>query len=647
MSTVSGDPSGKGLGDSFVNVSLDGDSSSKLPSIKPGTSSAFENFGFEAKTALDANGTVYINPSHREVNEGLVKSLAAKDRLGPQDAAKLPPGFQLKVESKSGGGYNCTVEEIHGYVPPEIPKGKFESLQASFKDAGAKLKDSSVGRTFAKGTSIASKHFEELSTSVKGLFDRIFGSKVRGTIEMYMESGNKEAHEQGEPPKVPVEEDGELSQFEVELKKESKEMVLPKDALKSIFEGIPKDQIRDAIKGLSKEERFALKTLIGDVENGRDSPIGKDYVKEMKGKLSNALTGGRDSSLPSSLLKAKENLLDGRISSKKLEKSVAKGLEEEAIQLSPIVVSMRQEVDLFSKEIQKVEEYFADPKSFEGQKPKGLQDVTVNAKITKATGAGKDYKVAWAGKDSKVAWKEYIAAEIDDKFNSCFALMQDDPLARQELLGTATTLIALKERITGEEATNMRELLGLQALPSESQSEEIKKAEAEAKPVEEGPPDTSDELFGKLRNEYMALPDEELNKLFQGGIKKDESAILEDVKKSEAQERPREEEGLLDKQKELSAKPVEEFTSVHGDELDKLLQETIMQDKPKELPPGAMMATVARVEKAEIKPATEFKEVKTSSVPISGQLPLSEADEKSLDEIMKGLESLQSELEGF
>jgi len=45
--------------------------------------------------------------------------------------------------------------------------------------------------------------------------------------------------------------------------------------------------------------------------------------------------------------------------------------------------------------------------------------------------------------------------------------------------------------------------------------------------------------------------------------------------------------------------------------------------------------------------ATEFKEVKTSSVPISGQLPLSEADEKSLDEIMKGLESLQSELEGF
>jgi len=548
-------------------------------------------------------------------------------RLGPQDAAKLPPGFQLKVESKSGGGYNCTVEEIPGYVPPEIPKGKFESLQASFKDAGAKIKDSAVGRTFAKGTSVASKRFEELSTSVKGLFDRIFGSKVRGTTEMYMESGNKEAHEQGEPPKVPVEEDGELSQFEVELKKESEEMVFAKDALKSIFEGIPKDQIRDAIKGLSKEERVALKTLIGDVENGRDSPIGKDYVKEVKGKLSNALTGGRDSSLPSSLQKAVENRFEGRISSKKLEKSVAKGLEEEASQLAPMVVSMRQEVDLFSKEIQEGEKYFDNPEPFKGEKPKGLQDVTVNAKITEATGAGKD---------SKVAWKEYIAAEIDDKFNSCFALMKNNPQARQALLPKAVILIALREEMTGEPATHLRTLLGDQVvIPSKLKSVRTEEVKAEEKPREEGgPPDTSDELFGKLRNEYMALPDEELNKLFQGGIKKDESAILEDVKKSEAQERPREEEGLLDKQKELSAKPVEEFTSVHGDELDKLLQETIMQDKPKELPPGAMMAT-------------EFKEVKTSSVPISGQLPLSEADEKSLDEIMKGLESLQSELEGF
>jgi len=190
----------------------------------------------------------------------------------------------------------------------------------------------------------------------------------------------------------------------------------------------------------------------------------------------------------------------------------------------------------------------------------------VNAKIEAAKMARRDVT-------DEAVWKEHISAEIDDKFGSCFALMQDDPLARQELLGTATTLIALKERITGEEATNMRELLGLQALPSESQSEEIKKAEAEAKPVEEGPPDIERELFGKLK---------------------------------------------------------EEFTSLHEEELDKLLHETIMQNEPKELPPVTMKATYETVE------------VKTSSAPKEGE-PLSEADEKALDEIMKELDSFINE----
>jgi len=76
MSVPGNLPTGGFNTEGYENVPLD-DESSKLPSIKPGAPSTFENFGQEARDALNEKGTVYINPSSREVNEGLVKEFSA------------------------------------------------------------------------------------------------------------------------------------------------------------------------------------------------------------------------------------------------------------------------------------------------------------------------------------------------------------------------------------------------------------------------------------------------------------------------------------------------------------------------------------------------------------------------------------------
>ncbi len=635
-------------------------------------------------------------------------------------------GFPPKDLGDAGHVHDASQPSTHGAASSQpsthgapsdvpIPDGKFEKSQSSFQTAGEALK--SFGRTITslkeKGTTIASKHFEEFTMSVKGLFDRTFGlnkgslemdmtsGKKESHVEMYMASGKKESHVErliregkvevdyqghlvskepsyakyvrpteaedfeddieilvdekqvikggggykfsvstsdgdggnrktervnqrvvnyvkiddngnvipviakekvsGGPPKPSVKLDADeediiprltASALEAELKAESEKVILPGDALKSMFEGISEDGRLEALKRLNPQERLDLQSMIANVKQGREIPISKTYIESLKAKLSDTSTQRSDSSLSSSVRKGAENILDGRISSKKLEKRLAEGLNtlaEEANQPAPIpkivvrrATNMQEEVKKLSDEISDVQRYF----DMGGrQKPKGLRAAETKINIDAANRNIAQFNVT--DSQLKEAWKGLVSQEIREKFATCVVMIGKHPEQAQLFKEQAMALIALEEKATGEKATSLRELLGQQAPPSESQSEEIKKAEAEEKPVEEGPPDTERELFGKL---------------------------------------------------------TEEFTSLHEDELDKLLQETIMLNEPKELPPGAMKATYEIVEKkkAELQPATEFKEVKTSSAPKKGE-PLSEAEEKALDEIMKELDSFINE----